>query len=495
MKQSDFFTSLQHSSFADTCLRQFVAALKRWQHKGLDYSKREMFGLAAVLAVVVSASVYEPLVGLGGIIMAAGILVVGVMVRYPLLWLSAVFVGLIWWFPQKGVDSEGISGVEYALVAFYLGGLALWFAMMLVIKRKRLLRNTGDMLLVSTLLLSLATFAIAAVNEKNVFMGLREWLLFLFLLYYFPFREHITTKRQMLQMGAVFCGAMLVVGGITLQMYIKASTNILYAFEIFSSRMNSNNNMSVVVSIFGFIALLYAPKLWHKAIALLIAVFFTTITIVSFARAFIAATVLGVVVVLLVFDAKRVVRFGVYAVAVAVVFVSGVSVVFKDRANVALTVVKNRISSTTEGTKDVSIQSRLAESAAVLQLIAANPLGGNGMGADFHFHDPINNWEARVKFIHNGYLFIAFKLGLPLLLLFYGWYLWYLGKSYGLARRADEPFDRILALSVVGSLFALLLINVTSSIFETRDGFMIVPMLIAVISVVEQRLAEREQPA
>jgi O-antigen ligase len=495
MKYSDSFTTSQRSLFADAYLRQFVAAQKHWQRRALDYSKRELFALAAMLTVVVSASVYLPLLGLGVVAAAAGILLVGVMVRYPLLWLSAVFVCLIWWFPQKGANSEGISAVEYALVAFYLGGLALWFAIMLLIKRKRLLRNTGDMLLVSTLVLSLATFVIAAVNEKSVFMGLREWLLFLFLLYYFPFREHITTKRQLLQMGAVFCGAMLVVGGITLLMYLKASTNIMYAFEVFSSRMNSNNNMSVVVSIFGFIALLYAPTLRHKAAALFVAVFFTTITIVSFARAFIVATVIGVVVVLLVFDAKRVVRFGVYAVAVAIVFVGGVSVVFKDRASIALTVIKNRISSTTEGVKDVSLQSRLAESAVVLRLIAENPLGGNGMGADFHFHDPINNWEARVKFIHNGYLFIAFKLGLPLLLLFYGWYLWYLGKSYGIARQAKEPFDRILALSVVGSLFALLLINLTSSIFETRDGFVVVSMLIAVSSVVEQRLAEREQAA
>ncbi len=490
-------TGIERYFYPEIFAMNFSATLQYYVSSALPYSERSFqpltkpaFGAVCgtLAATIIAALLAEPFIGLA--VVGVGILgvVLTVFIRHPRLWLYVVVLTLPLWFPQKGDSDSGISIIEYAMVGFYIGGLALWFVIMWFVRRQKLIRNAGDMLFLLVMVFLTANFFIALANDVEPLMWFRDWLLFVFLLYYFPFREHLTTKRDVIIFSIVLCIAMSIVGGMTVQRYIQASTNIAYAFEIVSSRQNTNNNMSVVLSIFALFAALYTRQWWQRFLTLGVAVFFTSLTVISFARAFVLATIISVVGTLLLLDTKRLARFVVFGALMAALFVGGVSLVFGDKAQIALKILGVRIGSTSQGTQDRSLQSRISESIVMLKATRDHPLGGNGLGVGFIFYDPIGNTHLHVKFVHNGYIFIIYKFGLPIFVLLYGWYLFYAARAYLLVRAAVEPFDRILALAAVACLIALLTINVTSSIFEVRDGFFMLAFIIAICGIVERRL-------
>lgn len=474
----------------DTTLRSYSAAATALRHAALQHiGQRERFIVLGMVTLLASLSAaVSPLIGLvclGGV---GGVLLVAVFMRYPRVWLYAVVIGLAVWFPQKGDDTAGISGMEYVMVAFYIGGLAVWFGGMWFVERRKLIRNAGDWLLVAFLGALLLNCIVAMSNNIEPLVWLRVALLFVFTLYYFPIREHITTNRDMTTFFLIVCCTMAIVAGMTLQRYVTASTNVLYAYQLMTSRMNSNNNMSVVLTVFGVFAALYIRRPAVRMFALGVAVVFFAMTVVSFARMFILATIIGIVITLFLFNTRRLVAFAISALVVAGIFAGGVALTFKKRAELALTVFSKRIGSAAKGTKDPSLIARIIESKVLVGHLLHNPLGGIGLGARFTMYDNINNRTIHPQFVHNGYIFIVAKLGIPTWFLLYGWYVFYLARSYLCARAATVSFDRFIAYAAFGSMVSLLIINLTSSIWEVRDGFFMLAFLIAFVSVIETRL-------
>jgi O-antigen ligase len=440
-----------------------------------------------VCSIVAALSTWlTPLIGL----VVLGVVVVPVLVllfvRHPRYWLYAVVASLWFWFPQKGDASKGITALEYVLVAWYFGGLGIWFFVMMFVRRRRLVYHTGDILLLCFFGISVFNLGIALANDVSPMQWLREWLLFLFILYYFPLREHFRTLREWVVLSVVFTLTMTAIGAVTIQRYIAASSNVVYAFQILTSRLNSNNNMTVAVSIMAAIGALYYNKTLIRVLLLSVAGFFATLTIISFARMFMLATAVSIVGALLLVDTRRVVGFLAYSAILAIVFVGTVSLVFQSRATIALKVFTTRISSTAAGTKDLSLRSRISESRVIASMIQTQPIAGYGLGAGFSFYDPITNTTLKPTFIHNGYLFIAFKLGFVLWVLLYAGLTYYLARSYACALQAQTPLEKMFAVGAMSAVFALLVINLTSSIFEVRDGFIMLALLLASISIAER---------
>jgi O-antigen ligase len=476
-------------------LRHSVPSVRSAPYPALALASKEGIALVLGVALVVLLGVWEPLAGLAVLGVAAAVLVLMVFVRHPFVWLCTAAVALIPWFPQRNNVTKGVTGSELGLVVFYIGGLALWFVIMLLVKRRKLIRNLGDTLILGAFCVMALNALVAYSNELDMFYWVREALLFVFLLYYFPIREHCRSQRQILTLWVVFCGAMLVVGGWTLSLYLKASTNAIYAFEILSSRQNSNNNMSVVMSFFGIAGAVYARKRWQQAAMLGVAIFFVTITVVSFARAFIATTIAGIVVAFAVLDTRRLFKVAVAALVVGLVFMAGISVVFQKRSQIAIKILTSRVGSTAAGRKDVSVRARINESRVIIQSVIRSPIAGNGLASRFFYPDPINLVIARSGFVHNGYLYIIYKLGAVFWFLIYGWMVHYGLRAFFLTRAATTPLERIVGTGAFAGFVGLSAINFTSCFLEIRDGFVIVAVIVAATSMLEalqrKRLGER----
>jgi hypothetical protein len=121
------------------------------------------------------------------------------------------------------------------------------------------------------------------------------------------------------------------------------------------------------------------------------------------------------------------------------------------------TVAQRLVSLTDYGT-DPSLEYREVETRNVADAIADRPLTGSGLGATITWGKEGVFGSQTTPFSHNGYLWLGWKLGLPVaiaLLLLIGWMV---------ARRAPPPREKELLILRTGSqasLLALLLIGIT----------------------------------
>jgi hypothetical protein len=125
-----------------------------------------------------------------------------------------------------------------------------------------------------------------------------------------------------------------------------------------------------------------------------------------------------------------------------------------------------RIISVTSAGSDFSIQSRVTESKVLLeQYIATSPIIGNGYGVFFKFLDPITATTYNTNFVHNGYIWSMFKLGIPLALMLLALLLYPVVRLLVVIPRRDAGFTRALAAGAVGYIAASLLVHMTSNLF------------------------------
>lgn len=443
--------------------------------------------LLSLLAASASAVaiLIDPLAALAVVLLPVLVLVVMLFVRYPRIWLYTGAVVNYFWISSGKGDTE-ITIAEYALVAFYIGGLWIWLFAMVCIKRKRIVRNIADRVLLIAIGAASVTIVLALANDESSPLNwLREYLLFSMMLYYFPWREHFTERKHILTFLTITAGVFIYIGVMNLWQYVKAASNILYAFEVWSSRKTLNTHVFLCAMIMCFMGTFFSGTRKARMGMLILTAFYTLVVVVSFSRGFWISGVVGIVATLWILDKRKVLMFALYGVVGAIIFVSVVQLMFPERAELILKVLQARLASSTAGTQDLSVLSRVYETRVILDTIARYTIGGAGLGATIVIYDPLIKSFTRVGFIHNGYLYIWMKLGLPFFLAFYFVWFYTMRRAYIVARKATEPLYRIFAGAAFGSLVAFSLLNVTSAIPEVRVGFYCLSVLFLAISYAE----------
>lgn len=123
------------------------------------------------------------------------------------------------------------------------------------------------------------------------------------------------------------------------------------------------------------------------------------------------------------------------------------------------TAVRERLMSLSQYKDDNSVKFRLVETRHVIEAVREHPVAGSGLAASVFFGRP---WELvrpySVTFAHNGYLWVAWKLGVPGAVLLFGAF------ALGLAWRAPRdgpPLVTAVRVGTQASLVALLISTVT----------------------------------
>lgn len=476
------FTTALHSQFSFSPSNPIMTAR----------SLRSLLVLSgAVIACVLVGVFVNPLVGVMPVALALGGLMVALFVRYPRLWIySSAFIHYFWISQGRGDDD--ISLKEYALVLYLFGGLAIWFFGMLVIQRRRIIRHFGDKVILCALALSVFNLPIALMNGTSPLTWVREWLLFFMMLYYFPWREHLTERRH-IQIFFVCHGAVFVfIGGMNILQYVKAASNVLYAYQIWASRKMLNTHIFLCATIFATLGGFYAVRRNTKLLMAMLVGFYAIVVVVSFSRGFWISGMASLVLILWLLDKRKLALLAIYTVIAGFVFVLAVQAVFPDKSVFIFKVLQARLSSSATGTQDLSLRSRYYETQEILNQISQYPLSGFGLGSSFRYYEPIGNSYSNGTFIHNGYLFVWVKLGLPFFLAFYSFWFYMMRRAYRMATRTSVPMAKILAASCCACLIAFTILNVTSSIAEGRDGFYCLSMCFASLGFAEVLTKQRE---
>ena len=216
------------------------------------------------------------------------------------------------------------------------------------------------------------------------------------------------------------------------------------------------------------------------AVTLVIVLLNAVSLLLTFERTFWVATVLGGALIVVKAGRAQRARAGLWGVAVLMVFFAVLATLLPGE----LTAARERLLSLSQYGNDRSIHYRLAESRHVTGEIRESPVFGSGFGASIFWGRP---WEqvppSKWTYSHNGYLWLAWKLGLPaaaLLLVAIALCL------RGGRARGPDPLFGALRDGAQASLVALLLISVTFPSFSQLSITPVIGLLIA-ICVTRQR--------
>lgn len=438
------------------------------------------FSLAALFFISAYFKIY--LFVLAGM---AGLIFFTVCVIYPRFWIYSILGFSI--FFLRG-SSEGISILDVGTGGFYIGTLFIWLFWKIAVERERLIQNFADWMILFLYAAMLFTVFISLNNNVDFLDWLREYAIFTVLMFYFPIRYYFTDKKDLTRLLILFALVVVAADLSQFYMYYKATfSNLMYAYQLKSS-VRLNQSLFSCAFMFGVLFALRTPSRWRE----LLLWGFTYLTfaalITSFSRTFWILAGFEVIILAFYLPRKQAVKMTYYFLTIAVIFTFSVITVFKDNAEIAFQVMSNRITSSVEGKKDVSVQSRLSEWDYVESQIMDSPLGGNGLGKGIHFYEKIRQETNRTKTIHNGYLFFFFRMGIPLSLFILVPIFFYMFKAESLARRSKDGFFRTILLGAAASLLLMVVAAMTNSAFVYRDGLFVLLLSFAFIGIAEENI-------
>ena len=139
---------------------------------------------------------------------------------------------------------------------------------------------------------------------------------------------------------------------------------------------------------------------------------------------------------------------------------------------------RERLLSLGQYSSDGSVRYRIVESRHVLEEIGAHPVAGAGLGAELVWNRPWEGVATRsYHYTHNGYLWVAWKLGLPAALLLFA------TLAVAIAWRAPpggSPLTQSLRQGAQGSLLLLMIASVTFPSFNTYGITATMGLLLAI---------------
>ena len=220
--------------------------------------------------------------------------------------------------------------------------------------------------------------------------------------------------------------------------------------------------------------------------------------ILSFTRGLWAATLASTIFLLILLHHSRVAilkfGFGIGVFAIAFLYVAGLGTVAADRLGFGI----QQLRSVPKDKQILSGRRRL-EFTLILPQIAEHPLMGEGLGATYRIAgdailDGPKGEIIENHYIHDLYLQVAFRLGVPALLIFLALLWAYFRRSIGNLRASNlSPENSALMAGLIAAMFGEVLLSLTSPTFLTHPTAGVIGCIMAMTITVRRQ--SRQQPA
>jgi len=402
------------------------------------------------------------------------------MYHKPKIWLFVIAGSSFLFFRSSDVD---VTFDDVAFGLLYVGFIYLWLVWRVLVLRKKLVQNIADAAILLFYAGMLLNLIVASLNDVPFLNWFREYALFSNILLYFPIREYLKDKKDIKIFLILFSISVVFSAIDQFRMYKEiALSQTLYAYQLaLSVRLNQTLFsaaifFSLILSLLRM-ALIYRVLLWGLAGAS------TAALIVSFSRSFWVIIMFGVFLMLfyLSWKQKRILLTG-----LTLILVSGIIAffsIFQAKSSAMIEILADRLQSTGKGKSDVSVQLRLIEYEEVINGIWDNPWFGNGMGKKINYYEPNLHFNVTTHNIHSGFLFAAYRYGIPMSLLFFFVIAYYLFFGERLSVKSKDNFFKALSLSSAMSLMMIVVASFASNQFFARDGGILLAVCFAFINI------------
>jgi len=423
-----------------------------------------LFQLSVIYVLALNDSVqYLPLVVLG-------ILYYIWSIRRPEVWLFTV----ISFYILILQPSEGITIWEILFAVYFFGIIGIWFIRKWLAS-EQIIFTFADRMLIVFQLICVLSFVPGMMNHADPVKWFRESIIFFSYLFYFPAREAMLRQKSLRWVGLGFLILSSYVAVSNFIKYKTAATSAVYLWQLLSGRQTANEPLFLTAIVVGISLFLFARTTSLRIVLLAMISFFTIALAVTFSRGYWVGAIVAVAVMLYLLQGRD--RWKL-AVSLAVLAAAGVTIIFllfHSTGSAILESMAQRLSShSLHPTRDISLESRLAESRVIVHAILTNPILGYGLGVLFKFPDPILKWTYQTWYVHNGYLFLWFKLGFFGLLTYLMTFGSMIVDASAMLKRRAGQFESYLLVGISSLLLSMLIISLTSPQFIARDSILII---------------------
>lgn len=442
----------------------------------LDFPLRIVAPLTSVLLLTVAALYLSPLVPFRD----AFPIVLGCAVLFALVAYAAFHDERIWVYAGVAVHGllfigsryHSIAPAEIAHAVVILGGTAVWLLKTFV-RRERLVETGFDVLLLTFIVLASTVTAISAILHDGDVLGyVKEWSVLLELLFYFPLRRVINSRRDVVIVVCLF--------------FLIASMNSIYAVVTYRqrlaeavfqwqlrSRSNINESISIGLLTTAVTVFSYARRVRVFLISLGFAVMGLGVLVISYSRGPIVAGVIGTIIISAMLPWRNGRRVFLALLTGVIVGAATLFIVYPQFASFITSSIGARIATLGSVRNDLSLKARIVESETlVTKIIPQSPLIGYGYGVPFEFISPISHVTARTYFAHNGLLWATYKYGIPLTLLLIGLVIYPVFRLLYRSPHRHDGLTRGIVAAALGYTVAVLIMNNTSTIFTEIAGML-----------------------
>ena len=425
------------------------------------------------------------------------------MFFYPKVWIYCIVLTFPMFFIK---DEPGITVTSLMGALFYNLFLICWFFYKIFLeknnnnsnKKNSIVKHKTDVLILLFYGLVLLNAGVAVFNGVEPFDWLSEFLLFSLLLYYFPIREYFNDEKSIVMLLAIFFISIFVLDIQQFLSYTKKISAAAFAYQLRGGGHFNHQIFSAAV-IGGVVFMFYSRTITGKFFAFVLTVFSTAAIVSTFARAFWGALLIVLFLLLFFLNRKQIAQYFGIVILTTGIIVSTIYIVFPKQANLMTKFVINKFSTSTQGKADLSVRTRLYEYRAVIQKIEESPIAGQGLRKEFSFHCPWRQFTMKTSFIHNGYLSLSYRVGIPIAALFYFVMIIFTLKGFITAwklrriqKRCRPPtvMNIYIGLAICGtlSLCMLFITNFVTQSFLFRDGLFVVAFSIAFIEIANRKM-------
>ncbi len=431
-----------------------------------------LFGLIVALQVwaTVVAS-HEPLQFLAG-----ALFLVAVVMSFRSTLTGLVFIIISQLYLLQGTAE--VNAGELAYAAVFISTLLGWALRDgRTSEGNRLLRSPVGASLLVFLALCVSSLVLVALYGGSAMWWLRDLVRFSYLLLFFPVAGAVKSRRHAFIVLGCLAAVILYHGVLTIAGYAQAVASTEALWQLRYQRLALHEIFAMATLVASFAAFLRARTRAVSVAALVLGLIGLIALGVSFTRGYWMAAGLActLVAVMLRGPVRRIAAFW---LVLLVVIVSGGITIFSAKFIGILISMADRLSTFTSPLRVLSVQERMAETRAALDMIRSSPVFGRGLGAEVSYMSPLQHHVVTGSFVHNAYLFIWLKLGLIGLVSFLIFYVQGVRMAVRAAARSASPLARALLVSCVAVLIAAVPLSFTSPQFYDKSSALVLALML-----------------
>lgn len=397
---------------------------------------------------------------------------------------------LVLYFPLFAQSrDEDIQAEEIIALGIYGVILFAWLFVHLFIKRKKIVYNLADWLILFLLFVMLGNFIIAVLNGVSIYSWAREYLMMFLILLYFPIREYIDTRKKLKTLLILFSVSTLINAVLQIKTYydLMSSDEIQYAYQLLTG-IRTNQFYFTSAALIGLFYFFVQKNILSGIYIAGVTILAFTAMFISLSRTYWVFFAFGVLMYFIYLPSKKKILFIQFSVMLIAILTAVIFTFWKENANIYLEGLEKRITSSTKGKKDVSLLMRYVEYKKAFQHIKEHPIGGNSLSKKFTFYSPFTTLSNHTTNIHNGYLSLWFRAGIFIMITYFIFYIIYTIKILDVMPKARDSLLKPLALGTLATFLLFFASNITSAQFIYKETVFTMGFAIAFVSIIENIL-------